>query len=70
MKTALQEAIDRFNLTAICSQESLDEILIKEKHQMMDFFIAGCNSTYGVDEPNPDYPDEREAEAHYNHIYK
>ncbi len=42
-----------------------------EKEQQVQFYIKGCDDTYGCDEPNlnPDY-DKKQAEQYYNETYE
>ena len=41
-----------------------------EKEQMVKFYIAGCNDTYGCDEPSGDSDyDKKQGEQYYNKNY-
>lgn len=40
-----------------------------EKEQIINAYIEGCTDAYGVDEPNPNYPDSENAKDYYNQTY-
>lgn len=62
----------------LASQISTIDIILKEveskleleKQQIVDFYVKGCNDTYGYDEPsdNINY-DKIQAEQYYKDIY-
>ena len=49
--TALQEAIERFNLKAICNQDSLSELLNKEKEQIIAARTDGFRNVFILGNP-------------------
>jgi hypothetical protein len=44
--------------------------LKKEQTQIFDAYVEGCEDTYGVDEPNPDYPDFENAKDYYKRNFE
>lgn len=83
-KTVMMELIDKLNSivdyrysygidssTYKSIIEMAQQLLEKEKEQMMGFCVKRCNDTYGIDEPNgnPNY-DRNEGEHYYNKTFK
>lgn len=76
-KTAMQELmewmIEESQVIPVDAQETYNkakELLAMEKEQQVQFYIKGCDDTYGCDEPNlnPDY-DRKQAEQYYKETY-
>ncbi len=69
----VEEMLYRLNIrieNTIDGVELLKEAKAMEKEQQVQFYIKGCDDTYGCDEPNlnPDY-DRKQAEQYYEETY-
>jgi len=51
------------------NHHAFKQALEMEKQQIIDAFVEGCEDTYGIDEPNEDYPDAESAKDYYSKIY-
>ena len=51
------------------NQYAFKQALEMEKQQIIDAFVEGCEDTYGIDEPNENYPDTESAKDYYIRIY-
>jgi hypothetical protein len=40
-----------------------------ERERLIQFYVKGCISTYGMDEPSSIFTDRMEAEDYFNQIY-
>lgn len=51
------------------NHHAFKQALEMEKQQIIDAFVEGCEDTYGIDEPNENYPDTESAKDYYSKIY-
>ena len=74
-QTAVEWLIDQYELTIGKSITAvmIDEIATAkemEKEYLIDFYVEGCDETYGVDEPATSTSDIDFGEEYYNKTFK
>ena len=50
--------------------ELLEQAKEIEKQNLINFYVEGCESTYGEDGPSPNTSESEYGEAYYNHQFK